>query len=328
MEENRKDQRIDYDPLSTLDLSLISVAGLMLVRSDRNLLPATQKKLRRTEAEVFRREKNRKYRYLLGEFDHGEEYRRNFLENRHVGFSHISLLIRENKNQSYAELAAAYSSNRNIPFLAGLILLETMKEAYNGVFRYYEMVRDYIVISEWSPPAVPGVPPVNHHKMHLSGHPSGAGMNDSYIMKTLREVNGNRDAAARVLKMTRPTLTARLRRMGYLLPDGSIRQDFDNWNEKMRASGRRMDKESGEMFSISFCPPSVKREIRIPLTYSDLDLRDAAASCGGDLEKASERTGLSAAVIRRRLISAGLDPSCGEGSGSGCSGKYNDADDS
>ncbi len=291
----------EYAPLSTLEMSLVTIDGLVAIRSDMNLLPETQEKLKETEAPILEKKKYEKYKYLLGDFNEKRVYKENFIDNNRIGKAHVTHLILENKKQNYAELVAAYSSDRSIPFVIGMILLETMRKVEHGI-HYYEVKNGYATIQEWVPQKVKCVPPVNYYKMYITNHQSVKGMNDGYLLKTLQSFCYNRNATAYVLKMSRPTLTARLQSIGYLLPNGSVRPNFETWyhwqaeleNYKDQM-GNGSDKES------RVTPPVAKKGWQTNITYSDLQIKAAYRENGYSIKKTADALGLTTAVVRQRI---------------------------
>lgn len=291
----------EYDPLSTLEMSLITIEGLITVRSDKNLGRGTQKHLMETEAKLLDKKKFEQYKYLLGDFDVKDVYTQNFMQNNRIGKAHVTQLILENKNQTYAELVAGYASDRGVPFLVAMILLETMKKCEKGIW-YYEMRQSYAKICQWTPKKAENMPPVNFYKMYISNHQSVKGLNDGYILKTLQSFCYNRNAAAAVLKMSRPTLTARLQSIGYLLEDGSVRPDFEEWYlRQAKLEAYCESNRENESVVKRIQPPVVKQGWQTNVTYSDLQIKAAYRENGYDVKKTAVALGLTATAVKQRL---------------------------
>ena len=123
-------------PWKLPDKCVISAKGRLLVSVDPNISPETMASLMKSDASFFKREEYEHFltdstkKIIADEFEHG----------RLAGYAHLSQCIRENLNQTKADLIARYSNDRRIPFVVGAVMLDALIQE-EPLF-YYKKVSD------------------------------------------------------------------------------------------------------------------------------------------------------------------------------------------
>lgn len=210
-----------YHPLEDLPATLITLTGMKHILKDRNLGEGTAKLLKDSEAKVFKKELYKDYRYLLEDHDADEVYFKCFKAHNSIGKAHLSMLIRENYSQTYAELVAAYCADKRLPYLAAFIILEDYKKVCGSLTvyaRYGGSVSEII----WNPPQSSTPPPVNYRKMLKANIPSRPGANDDYVLAALKDMCFNRSLTAKALQISEYLLKVKLTELNVLREDGTL----------------------------------------------------------------------------------------------------------
>lgn len=204
-----------YDPFAELGSTYITIAGLRLIKYDMQLSESTVDQLRKTE-KCLCRGNNEKYKYLLEEHNPALTYLRNFKTDNNCGLTHISVILNEDPNRSYASLVAEYSVDRNIPFVVGLMMIEDLKKIEGGI--YYTDKSDKKsegTRQKWEGTEPCRLPPINYHKMSRSGQSSLPGLKDRFTIKTYMDCGENVERTAKLLKVPKNIVYERLRESGF-----------------------------------------------------------------------------------------------------------------
>lgn len=289
-----------YSPLESIDISLVTPEGLQYIRCDENLTEGTVSALMSTESRLRNSKKFEPFLYLFEE-PHSPitVYRDSFLSNRSLGFAHVSTLILEKPEQSFAELVAGYANDRNIPFLASYILLNDYRITHDGAFCLIRRSADGTLKPlRWTPRQVCTKPPVNMFKMSDSGYQSTELFQDDYLFEVLRSVCFNRKAAAKLLHVSRQTLTNRLKRMGYLTANGDVRENFEEYIEQQL--------HSIPVSSEPSAVPIVKKgasakKVTDVSSISDEDIIDTYIYCAYSKTAAAQELGITVNDFKERL---------------------------
>ena len=124
----------------------ITTKGRRIVRADPNIGKDTMAKLMLSESRYLAKEKNSR----LAARSKEEIYDEEFLSSNELGLAHVSQCIREDLDQCKADLIAAYSDDRRLPFIIGAIYLDALL-AKEGFFYYDYTVKLGYVRIQWAP---------------------------------------------------------------------------------------------------------------------------------------------------------------------------------
>ena len=76
-----------------------------------------------------------------------------FLYQHELGVAHLTQCIKENLNQTMADLVAVYSDDRRLPFVVGAIYIDAFRKN-NKLFYYSYYSKDGFLKTEWKPKKV------------------------------------------------------------------------------------------------------------------------------------------------------------------------------
>lgn len=292
-----------YHPLEDIDVSILSPHGAQIVRCDENLSKATQDALMKSEAGIMKKRTDlAEFLYLFREHKPLYTYKTQFVARNETGLSHVAGLIAEDLNQSYAQLVGAYASDRDLPFIISMLLLNDLR-AVEGGFHYFIRTRNSLVSKPWTPTPVKTRPPINTFKMSQSGHASFDGIDDSFILETFKSVGYNRKAAAALLHMSRQTLSNKLFKFGYLLKDGSVRTDFKTWIEEQEKNKAlaAIDSASVSPRTTTNCPPSPKKTETHIEEIPDSKIEKTLIDSGFNKKATATQLDISLNTLKKRL---------------------------
>lgn len=214
-------------PIDAISARLLTAKGACAVRADQSIKEQTLKKLFETEAKLI----PEKYQYVLAPHDPGTMVKQVFHDNEDTGFAHIASLIEEDTNQTLANVIAAFAMNKNVPFLVCAIWVLELKQI-EGLHYYKHGYGGYTLV-KWNPPVQRSAPYLNTSKLAAANKSSIDGLNDNYVIATFEMCGRNKTTAASMLNISTVTLTKRLKSVGYLLEDGSIRENYKEYAESL-----------------------------------------------------------------------------------------------
>ena len=210
-----------YFPLEYLTSEMITLTGMQYILTDRSLGEGTIELLKQSELTILNKTKNQTYLYLLEEHDPRETYLLYFRRHYSIGKTHLSMLIKENCKQTYAELVASFSIDKKIPYIVALMLLEDYKKVCGSLTVYIVDCGNYREVP-WIPEQTKTPPPINYRKMMAAHIQSNPNVDDNYILATLRDFCYNKSLTAKVLNITQFVLVNRLKKLNVLRDDGTL----------------------------------------------------------------------------------------------------------
>ena len=285
---------VGYYPLAVLERCFITITGMQYARIDSSLSAQTIESLKKSERFLLKKEKFQKYQYLMEEHDVNRVYRETFLDNNEIGKVHVSILINEKPTQSYAELAAAYSSDKKIPFIVGVIMLEDFRKAAGGIFYYTKTKNKCIYETEWIAPESNRPPPIKYRKLFNSNYQSSCDTNDNYVLATLKDYCFNKEMTTRVLGINNYIFRKTLERQNVLneygIPDKLKIEKILERTVLDMADLQSACEENSRRKQGTVCTGTVPPDKNIsrdtePGTVSDELLLSTYRSCNCDLEK-------------------------------------------
>lgn len=292
---------------------LLTVQGLFILKSDPGLSERTLEELKKTEAPLLYGVYDG-YRYLIKDHDAGEVAESFFLSGKGCGIGHLSVLLRDKSDRSLVSLITEYSSDKNIPFIAGAVLIHDLMEYEGGIFVYRpEPDRKNYIRYRWKPADIRAAPPVSYRRLSQSGYESYLGARDRYVLRTYNDSRSSTVLTAASLGISRQTAALWLKKNGERVESPCIPSEERGHEdavldliiaaEYMRSRGDI----SAAAEKVSMPEEEYKRRaeriIKARNGSSDIAFIAAGIVCPGDVENAAKLLGMSPCWYVRRLVS-------------------------
>ena len=149
LDESEPDEKTSILQWPLPSYTVITTKGRRIVGRDPNISSSTLKDLIISDSNYIPDSLREKLREGVLEQIAQEE----FLSHRELGETHLAQCIKENLNQTMADLIAVYSDDRRLPFVVGAIYIEAYVKYYKLFYYSFYSSEGYLK-TEWRPKKV------------------------------------------------------------------------------------------------------------------------------------------------------------------------------